>query len=155
MKLHNKLIIKKRGEEYQCFNNLLLPAIEAIQDFSPYTNHIAIGCGVSATVERQESLENYIKTYPLVTKSYNFDPAMGELYVTKELVLDASDRSALEIRELGLAVSNEASPKIANRFLSNGGEPIYRDPGEEMSFEVTVYLTLGENLSLVPTLGSL
>lgn len=154
MKLHNKLKITKGNREYVSHNNLLLPAIEFLSENKPYFSFLAIGENGDETAESQQWLNCFKKTYPLSTISYNIDPSKGELYITKKLVLTEDDQTPLKILELGVTADGESdNPKVANRFLANMGEPIYRDAGEEMSFEVTIYLTQDENSQAVFTAG--
>ena len=145
MKIHNKLKITKGETVFESFNNLLLPALEAIRDFKPYNNFLAIGTGNSETKNDMKTLEKFAVALPLVTDKFNFDPQNGTLFITKKLVLDENNRTPLEIVEVGLTYDGESeNPPVANRFLANNGAPIFRDKGEEMTIEVTLYLELSE-----------
>lgn len=155
MIIKNQMTIEKRGVRYVCFNNLLTPALEFIRDLKPYSKFVAIGIGNSETTSDMVTLENHQVTLPLVVDSYNFDPANGSLFSTLKLVLDESNPQALEIVEVGLTGDDQsANPKIANRFLANFGEPIYRDPGEEMTIEISVFLEMSETDIFRLTAGS-
>ena len=154
MKLKNKLKITKGDKVYESFNNLLFPAIEFLSENKAYFSFLALGDNGDETSTTQEYLGGYTKTYPLVTSKFNIDPSLGSLYITKELVLDKTDLTPLEIREVGVTADGENfNPKVANRFLANMGEAIFRDAGEEISFEVTIFLEPDSTSQAVFTAG--
>lgn len=154
MKLKNKLKITKGGRVYESFNNLLFPAIEFLSENRAYFSFLALGDNGDETNVNQEYLGGYTKTYPLTTTKFNIDPSLGNLFITKELVLNESDLTPLEIREVGVTADGESfNPKVANRFLANMGEAIFRDAGEEISFEVTIFLEPDNNSQAVFTAG--
>ena len=140
MVIHNKLEIKKGKDVFVSFNTLLKPALVKIGELLPYSDLIAIGNGGSEGDLTQEKLESWRETLPLVTDSFNFDPLNGTLFLTKKLVLDETNQTPLEIVEVGLTGESGKNPSVANRFVVNGGEPIYRDAGEEMSLTITIFV---------------
>lgn len=155
MLLKNRLTITTKDKTIVSYNNLLTPTIEFLSEFKPYAEFVAIGTGNKETTEDMERLESWAKTLPLVTDSFNFDPMNGELFLTQKLVLDEDNPTALEIVEIGLtADSVNPNPKIANRFLANAGASIFRDPYEEMTIEITVYLEQNNENTVKFTGGS-
>jgi len=118
-----------------------------------YSKYLAYGVGdVQSDPLR---LGNFSGVVELVTESHNFDPTNGTLFIRKKWILDENDKNGYEFVEVGLTPYPDAeNPKIANRFLVNGGEPIYRDAGEEMTFEITIYLEFEGESNLKLTAGS-
>lgn len=153
MKLHNKLVIRKGGQEFVSYNNVLVSAVENLSEFKPYFLFLAIGEGGDETKFNQVNLYDCKKVYPLKTVEYNFNPLNGNLFLTKKLEIDPLDTTPLKIVEVGVCGEDSDNPKIANRFLANGGEPIYRDVGEGMSFEVTINLLVDAENKVVFTGG--
>lgn len=153
MRLHNKLVVKKGSREFVSYNNILVSAVENLSDFKPYFLYLAIGEGGDETKFNQVNLYDCKKVYPLETVEYNFDPAKGDLFLTKKLEISPLDTTPLKIVEVGVCGEMGDNPKIANRFLANAGEPIYRDAGEEMSFEVTINLSVNADSKVVFTAG--
>ena len=140
MFLHAKLEITSKNKKTVLFNTILPPMMEAVALLLPYSNYLAVGRGGSETDETQETLEEFSLVQELVTESFNHDPSLGELFVKKKWVLDETNQTTFVLREFGLTAWPEsANPKVVNRFVVGGGEPIYRDAGEEMSFELTIY----------------
>lgn len=153
MKLHNKLVIKKGDHEFVSYNNVLVSAVENLSEFKPYFLYLAIGEGGDETKLNQVNLYDCKKVYPLMTVEYNFNPLNGDLFLTKKLEISPLDTTPLKIVEVGVCGEDSDNPKIANRFLANGGEPIYRDVGEGMSFEVTINLSVDAESKVVFTAG--
>ena len=165
MFLHAKLEITSKNKKTVLFNTILPPMMEAVALLLPYSNYLAVGRGGSETDETQETLEEFSLVQELVTESFNHDPSLGELFVKKKWVLDETNQTTFVLREFGLTAWPEsANPKVVNRFVVGGGEPIYRDAGEEMSFELTIYfkppgmdgdlvLTAGDNPLIASFLG--
>ena len=152
MKIHNKLEIKTKDKVYTSFNNLLFPFAEALSFGEAYSNYLAIGTGVEQ--EDIFHLARFEKTVPLVDDAFNFDPLHGQLFLRKKWVLSETDQTPYEIVEVGLTANTEKeNPRVANRFLVNGGDPIYRDAGEEMVFELTIYLEFDNSSNLKLTAG--
>lgn len=155
MIIKNRLEIIKGESVVVTYNNLLEPALNFIADGKAYADFLAIGRGGKETTSEMTNLEEAECVLPLVTDSFNFDPENGELFLNKVLVLDESDKTALEIVEVGLTADQESlTPMVANRFLANAGEPIFRDPGEEMTISVTTYLEMDSESDLFLTAGS-
>ena len=153
MRVHNKLVIKTKDKTYSSFNNLFFPFAESLRDGGSYSKFLAYGVGREQTDPMR--LGEFSGVVELVTESHNFDPTNGTLFIRKKWVLDENDKNAYEFVEVGLTpYPNEENPKIANRFLVNGGEPIYRDAGEEMTFEITIYLEFAGESNLKLTAGS-
>ena len=154
MFLHNKLVIEKGGKEYESFNTTLFSLAKCLTEFRAYATHIAIGSGVSETNMGMLTLENFLRVLPLTTVDSNFNPANGTLFVTKQVKIDASDPTPLEVAEVGLTGEPDSdNPSIANRFLVNDGNIVYRDAGEEMTITVSVYLDSAIGNGLVLTGG--
>lgn len=154
MELHNKLVIKKGEKQYISYNTVLVSALECLSEFKPYFTHIAIGEGSAKTIFNQVKLYDCKKVYPLTTVAYNFNPADGDLFLTKKLEIDPLDTTPLKIVEVGACGDLGPNPKIANRFLANEGEPIYRDVGERMTFELTIFLKVDSKSQVVFTAGN-
>lgn len=153
MKIHNKLEIKTKDKTYTSFNNLFFPFAESLKDGGAYSKYLAYGVGKMQSDPTR--LGSFSGVQELVSEAHNFDPTNGTLFLRKKWVLDENDKNAYEFVEVGLTpYPNEQNPKIANRFLVNGGEPIYRDAGEEMTFEITIYLEFGGESNLKLTAGS-
>ena len=152
MKIHNECVIKTKDKTYTCFNNLLFPFAEAVSAGEAYATYLAIGTGVEQ--ENLYYLSKFDRVVKLVDEAHNFNPLNGQLFVRKKWVLDETDATPYEIVELGLTANGDSdNPKIVNRFLVNGGDPIYRDAGEEMSFEITIYLDFDNNSNFKLTAG--
>lgn len=152
MKIHNKLEIKTKDRVYTSFNNMLPGFVQMLSAGEAYSKYLAIGTGVVQTdINHLSKFETAVE---LVSDSYNFNPLNGQLFLRKKWVLAETNATPYEIVEVGLT-SNEDNdnPKIANRFLVNGGEPIYRDAGEEMVFEITIYLDFDASSNLKLTAG--
>lgn len=152
--MHNKLVIYKGGEAYVSYNSMFPFVAEEIANLRPYTKYMAIGLGASDEVE-DSRLEKFSALVELVTDTYNFDPSKGVMFVTKKLVLTEENTTPFEIVEVGLTSDDKSdNPKVVNRFIVNGGEPIYRDAGEEMTIEVTIYFEFNQTSTLRLTSGS-
>lgn len=152
MRIHNKLEIKTKDKVYVSYNNLLLPFAEALSLGEGYSKYLAIGTGV--TQEDVSYLAKFESVVELVSEAHNFNPLNGQLFSRKKWVLEESDETPYEIVEVGLTANIEKdNPRIANRFLVNGGDPIYRDAGEEMTFEITIYLDFEDSSNLKLTAG--
>ena len=140
MKFKNKMVITTKNKRYECFNNLLLPVLNFIGEQKSYSSFLAIGTGTSPTNSGTKTLDCCTHVLPLSLDAFNFDIFNGNLFVTKKLVLDSSNSLALEITEAGLTPQVSKNPLVANRFIVNNGEPIFRDPYEEMTIEVSIFL---------------
>lgn len=155
MLIKNRLKITKNNFTTVSYNSLLLPAVEFIKDGLAYSDFVAIGTGGQETFSGDTHLSFWSVTKKAETDSFNFDPMNGQLFLTKRLVFDESDTDSYEIVELGLtADGNNPNPKIANRFVVNGGKPIFRDPKEEMEIEITIFLSESSESNLSITGGS-
>lgn len=151
--MHNKLVINFNNKKYLSYNKMLPFLLEAIKEGLLFNEYLAIGSGGAETKDDDDRLQDYKTTIKTETVSYNFDPQNGELFVTKRAVISKDHPLPIEIMELGLTpFQNEKNPKIVNRFVVEGG-PIIRDKGDEISFEVTIYLGQNEDSMLVFTGG--
>lgn len=152
MRIHNKLEIKLKDKVYTSYNNLLLPFAESLSEGGNYSKYLAIGTG--KVQDDIFHLARFSSRVELVDDSYNFNPLNGQLYLRKKWVLAETDNTPYEIVEVGLTADGESdNPRIANRFLVNNGEPIYRDAGEEMVFMLTIYLEFDNSSNLKLTGG--
>jgi len=152
--MHNKLVLNYKGKKYISYNNMLPFVLDAINEGLLFTSHLAIGSSGKETALGQEHLYDYKLTLETETVASNFDPQKGELFVTKRAVIESEHPLPLEIMEIGLTpFASDKNPKIVNRFVLSESEPIIRDKGDEISFEVTIYLGLSDNSTLKLTGG--
>lgn len=154
MVLHSKLTVIKNGKAVAVFNDLLMPIKEALMGLMPYSENVVIGRSTKPTIENQERLFDAAWVEPLGDGEFNFNPLNGELYIKKVLVFDEKNTLNMEIGELGLtAWPEESNPKVVNRYYFD--EPIFKDAGEEMTFEFVIYLTNAwQGKNIVMTGGS-
>lgn len=165
MILHTKLTIKKNDNIWVLYNSLLPGIFDSIATFKPYASYLAYGTGSSETDLNQNNLEKFTGVIKLETKEYNFNPLNGDMFLTKKLDIQEDDPNFYAFSEFGLTgYPDEENPIVVNRFLTSGGEQIYRDPGEKMEMEVSIFLsgvitdgsislTAGDNLLIASFLG--
>lgn len=149
MKIHNKLEITKNKEKYEFYNSLSTSVFDFLENLDPYNKCFAFGDGKVATSGSEETLSNTIAVIPSVIESYNFNPNMGGIFVSKQIDLQTVQHDDFSFSEVGICKDNGQNPKIANRFLikNEQGEVVEVSikKGDEAIVKITTYLELDES----------
>lgn len=149
MKIHNKLEITKNKEKYEFYNSLSTSVFDFLENLDPYNKCFAFGDGKVATSGSEETLSNTIAVIPSVIESYNFNPNMGRIFVSKQIDLQTAQHDDFSFSEVGICKDNGQNPKIANRFLikNEQGEVVEVSikKGDEAIVKITTYLELDES----------
>ncbi len=151
MKLHNSLEIKKGGKVvYTELNSVVRGAGNYIKNFVFYNNYIVFGRSLSNTTSLEKTMHNVVLSLKSDTESCNFDPKLGQVYVTKRAVVKNLTDESISFSEV--AISNEGLVEgltfctIANRFLLKNeqgeAEAFVVNPGEQVAVEITIYAEL-------------
>lgn len=149
MKIHNKLEIIKNKEKCEFYNSLSTSIFDFLENLDPYNKCFAFGDGKVETIGNEETLSNTIAVIPSVVESYNFNPNMGRVFVSKQIDLQAVQHDDFSFSEVGICKDNGQNPKIANRFLikNEQGEVVEVSikKGDEAIVKITTYLELDES----------
>lgn len=153
---HNRLKTTLKNKTFIFYNKILNSLYEKLAEFGKYNSYITIASGASTDEDIANfHLTNPIATIPLESISMQNDITKGELFAIYQFKFTTKNSHNF-ITEIGLS-NNDKNPTIYNYFslisddLPNG---LNISNESEISFEITINLTLTETNNYLLTAGN-
>lgn len=157
MKLHNKLeiITNENGvKRTRAFENTILPSVlSEISNNNPYNNYFAFGTGTGETVGSETKLQNFSFAVKSNLDEYNFNPSVGDVFVTKAYNFGGEPHDEISFSEVGISGGGADNPTIFDRFVIKNAEgevePVVIAKNAEVIIKITLYLSIDKENSNV------